>query len=320
MKDHEPNRLPTAEGEAKKEDQGSEPGREARGRESNHKQNVRKEAAEVEKESKSIVMSSDTYRGKQLPPGMKVKKRLSAEECAKENGVEQVKAKTRESNSRAEEGKSISKSSIESVRPENTNPTHQDPSKDKNEASDLPLKKSLSKSSAKSGYQASSKDSETSQDQTSECPTPSSDASHTKDQQQEEDDDEVVLVSVKPAAAKSSPVSAVQKTLTTFPGFQPASKIKSQQGDPRGLHNLLSAQLKQKKVSVQNCSLPFKKSSHTPVFFILDCKENCLILQHFALIFHWSNFSNRLFAKSVYWSICLFGSDTWTLLPYLNNS
>lgn len=284
VKDHQPSRLPTAEGEDKRKDRGSEPGREAQGRESHQKHNVSKEAPGVEKESKSTVMSSDTYRGKQLPPGMKVKKRLSAEESAKENGVENVKAERRESNSTAEEGKSISKSTIEK-----TSPAYQDPSKNKNQ--------SLSKSSTKSGSQASIKGSESSRDQTAECPAQSSETSGGKDR--EEDDDEVVLVSVKPAAAKSPPVSAVQKTLTAFPGFQPASKVKSQQGDPRGLHNLLSAQLKQKKVSVGSC----RKSSLTSVFFILHCRESSLDLQHFALIFHLSFFLLKVFIGPV----CVFG-------------
>lgn len=250
MKDHEPNKSPTAVSEDRREDQGSEPDPpESHRRESHQKQSVRKEAPEEAKESKSTVMSSDTYRGKQLPPGMKVKKRLSAEESAKENGVEQVKAKSRESNSRAEEDKNIPKSEIKPVHPEKTSPANQDPTKDKNQTPDLPLKKSLPKSSTKS---------ESTEGQTTECPTQSSKTGRAKDRQpEEEDDDEVVLVSVKPATAKSPPVSAVQKTLTAFPGFQPASKVKSQQGDPRGLRNLLSAQLKKKKVSVGSCGLPF---------------------------------------------------------------
>lgn len=257
VKDHEPSRLLTAVGEGKREDQVSKPDLpEAHGQEGHQKQNVREKAAEVEKESKSTVMTSDTYRGKQLPPGMKVKKRLSAEESAKEFGVEQVKAKSRESNSRAEDDKSIPKSDVKPVHPEKTSPAYQDPPKDKKQTSDLPLKNTLSKSATKGGSQTSIKDCESTEDQTSKFPTQSTETSRAKDEQKEEDD-EVVLVSVKPATSKSPPVSAVQKTLTAFPGFQPASKVKSQQGDPRGLHNLLSAQLKQKKVSVESYGLPF---------------------------------------------------------------
>lgn len=230
-KDHERKNSQPAEGDMEREEQDSESDpQEAGGRKSRQKENTRKEASEVETESSS--MASDTYRGKQLPAGMKVKKRLSDEERPKgngaRNGTEKVKAKSRESSSRTDEDKSIPASNIEPVRPEKTRPAVQDPPKDK----DHPIK-----------------DSKTTEDQTSECQQQSTESSRAKNRQ-EDDDDEVVLVSVKPAPVKSPPVSAVQKTLTAFPGFQPASSVKSQQEDPRGLHNLLSAQLKQKKVSV----------------------------------------------------------------------
>ncbi|XP_075887044.1 transcription termination factor 2 isoform X1 [Nelusetta ayraudi] len=233
-KDHERKKSQTAEGGEKREEQHSEPDpQEAGGRESRQKEDVRKEASEVEKESKSTMVSSDTHRGKQLPAGMKVKKRLSDEERPKENdarnGTEKVKAKSRESKSRTEEDKSVPTPSIESVRPDKTSPAIQDPPKDKNHAI---------------------KGSESTKDQTSECPTQSTEIGCARDQQEDDDDDEVVLVSVKPAAAKSPPVSAVQKTLTAFPGFQPASNVMSQQEDPRGLRNLLTTQLKQKKATL----------------------------------------------------------------------
>lgn len=248
-KDHERKKSQTAEGGEKREEQHSEPDpQEAGGRESRQKEDVRKEASEVEKESKSTMVSSDTHRGKQLPAGMKVKKRLSDEERPKENdarnGTEKVKAKSRESKSRTEEDKSVPTPSIESVRPDKTSPAIQDPPKDKNHAI---------------------KGSESTKDQTSECPTQSTEIGCARDQQEDDDDDEVVLVSVKPAAAKSPPVSAVQKTLTAFPGFQPASNVMSQQEDPRGLRNLLTTQLKQKKVSV----LAFF------FFFAFTCPNGC---------------------------------------------
>lgn len=225
-KDHERQKSQTAEGGEKREEQDSEPDpKEAGGQESQHKETARKE-------SKSTMMSSDAYRGKQLPAGMKVKKRLSDEERPNENdaqnGTENVKAKSRESNSRTEEDKRITTPNIEPVRLNKTSPVFQDPPKDKKH----PIKCS-----------------ESTEDQTPECPKQSTETGHAKDQQTD-GDDEVVLVSVKPAAVKSPPVSAVQKTLTAFPGFQPAPSVKSQQEDPRGLHNLLAAQLKQKKVSV----------------------------------------------------------------------
>lgn len=224
----------------------------ADGQESHQKKNARAEASEVEKDSKST-MSSDMHRGKQLPVGMKVKKRISDEESLKENGVqngaERVKAKSRESNSRTEEDASITVSNVEPVHRDEESQASQNPPKDKNQTTGLPMKKSLSKSLPKCGSQAQEKDSENTEDQTSECLSQPTEANRAKDHQEDTDDDEVVLVSVKPAEVKSPPVSAVQKTLTAFPGFQPASKVKSQQEDPRGLRNLLTSQLKQKKVS-----------------------------------------------------------------------
>lgn len=226
---------------------------EAHREESHQKQIVRKVVPEVEKEGESIV-SSDTYRGKQLPAGMKVKKRLSAEESAKENRVEQAKAKSRE-NSSGEEDPSNPTSSLEPVDPEKTSPAHQDLPRDKNPTFDLPLRETPSDSFTKSGSQASNKDSEGTQDQSSKCPPQSAKIIGTKPDK--DDDEEVVLVSVKPATTKSPPVSAVQKTLTTFPGFQPASKVKDPQGDPQGLRNLFSSQLKQKKVRLWTGALPY---------------------------------------------------------------
>ncbi|CAG08244.1 unnamed protein product, partial [Tetraodon nigroviridis] len=63
--------------------------------------------------------------------------------------------------------------------------------------------------------------------------------------QRDDDDEDVVLVSVKPAAQKS-PATAVQQSLTAFPGFQPASRIKPAD-DPRGLRRLYTTQLQQVK-------------------------------------------------------------------------
>ncbi|XP_067266055.1 transcription termination factor 2 isoform X1 [Chanodichthys erythropterus] len=75
-----------------------------------------------------------------------------------------------------------------------------------------------------------------------------------------DEDDDVQLVSVQPPTQQSAPtpVAPVQKTLTSFPGFQAASKAQVQSED---LHSHLTAQLKQKKatLSVVNVSaLPDK--------------------------------------------------------------
>ncbi|XP_077583563.1 transcription termination factor 2 isoform X1 [Stigmatopora nigra] len=66
-----------------------------------------------------------------------------------------------------------------------------------------------------------------------------------------QDDDDLILVSVKPPpTTRQNPVVAVQKPLTSYQGFQPASNVNNVKGplkDPQGMHSLLSTQLKQKK-------------------------------------------------------------------------
>lgn len=245
-------RVHTAEGDEKRKDRDSQPSPKADGGESYQKENVKQEAAGVAKERESKIMSSDMHRGKHLPVGMKVKKRVSDEESPKDSNLEKetdkVKNKSRESDS----------GSGGPVHPEKINPTLQDPQKDEHknqtdrktctESTDPSMKKTLVKSSPDSGTEAI-KNSESTRKQKSESPTRSTESSSARNHQ-EDDDDDVLLVSVKPATKKSPPASAVQKTLTAFPGFQPASKVKGQQDDPRGLRNMLTAQLQQKKVSV----------------------------------------------------------------------
>ncbi|XP_054643209.1 transcription termination factor 2 isoform X2 [Dunckerocampus dactyliophorus] len=72
--------------------------------------------------------------------------------------------------------------------------------------------------------------------------------SQSRTQQNKEDD--VVFVSVTPPAQKIPPASAIQKTLTAYPGFQPASKVNGPLNDPQGMHKLLSVQLQQKKATL----------------------------------------------------------------------
>ncbi|KAJ8407422.1 hypothetical protein AAFF_G00279960 [Aldrovandia affinis] len=81
--------------------------------------------------------------------------------------------------------------------------------------------------------------------------------------QKDDEDDDVQLVSVQPGPKQTPPqVSApVQKTLTSFPGFQRTSHTKTPPDHPHALHSQLTAQLKQKKatLSVVNVSaLPDK--------------------------------------------------------------
>uniref|UniRef100_A0A669DSR2 Transcription termination factor, RNA polymerase II n=1 Tax=Oreochromis niloticus TaxID=8128 RepID=A0A669DSR2_ORENI len=186
----------------------------AEGRASYQKENERQQGAGVEEKADDKHRSSDTYRGKQLPLGMKLKKRVSNEEnnSPKENSVEKRTEKiqdTPEQNriKQGEEEKGISSSNSDSSR------------------SPIPDKPTQSESSQ-----------------------PNSPENN-------DDDDDVVLVSVKPAPQKTPPVSTVQKTLTNFPGFQPASNIKKPVENPKGLQNLLTVQLQQKKATLSSVNL-----------------------------------------------------------------
>lgn len=158
------------------------------------------DVAVVEKENDREYKFSDTCRGKPLPPGMKVKKKVSGEE--------------------------------KSVPERNSGGTLQDKVKSVSGGDPQADKTCVGQSNHPA-------------DETSKAPR---DEAIPSRRASEDDGDDVVLVSVRPAAQKS-PAAAVQTTLTTFPGFQPASKVKSQD-DPRGLRGLLTSQLQQKKVSV----------------------------------------------------------------------
>ncbi|XP_059198691.1 transcription termination factor 2 [Centropristis striata] len=215
----------------------------------------------MEKEEAGKLHSAENYKGKQLPPGMKVKKRVSDEErnIPKANGVEEMtdkgQDKTKENHTEQKEAeKTISTSSVKAVQPEKVSQASQDPHRLPRqpthgntclmEKTNCAVKESVSKSSPSSTLP--SRDSDTTRNPTSTKPT-QPESNQIKNHQDDDDDDDVVVVSVKPATNKTAPVAAVQKTLTTFAGFQPASKVKARQQDPQGLHSMLSAQLQQKK-------------------------------------------------------------------------
>lgn len=208
----------------------------AEGSEACQKENV-SSVAVVEKED---VLKSKFYQSKDLPPGMKLKKKVSdtEESIPKVNGVEKLQEKEVSATAKTLQKDSDLKKSTDAKTSDLTRDC---------ELTDPTIDKALDKSS-RSRFTQASKDSITSV-HTSGKPSQSTD-SHLPETCQDDDDDDVVLVSVKTAAQKS-PATAVQKTLTTYPGFQPSSKIKSQ-NDPRGLRGLLTAQLQQKKVSVRD--------------------------------------------------------------------
>lgn len=244
-----------ADEEKRKEGSDSEPHPQAGEKESYQKENL--EHVRAEKEPKSS--STEMYRGKQLPEGMKLKKRVSVEQNIPQvKSVENMKDKRTEAHTEPGEAEQkVFTSSVKAVHPEKINQTAQDPHQD------LPRQPTVdktcleqsdptvSKSSPSASGTKATKDSDNTRSHTSNKPTQATESRHTGEHQDDDDDedDDVLLVSVKPAVQKSPPVSAVQKTLTAFPGFQPASRVKGPQQDPQGLHSLLTSQLQQKKVS-----------------------------------------------------------------------
>ncbi|XP_045910598.1 transcription termination factor 2 [Micropterus dolomieu] len=253
-----------AGGEKRSEERDSEARHKTERRGSYEKENVKSLDAGVEEEDEGKLNSSDTYHNKQLPPGMKLKKRVSAEErnSPKTNSVgkmiDKVKDKTTETHTKQGEAeKPISTSIVEAVHPEKINQASQHPQKDSPQQpadSETCLveqtQPTVSESAPSSSTQAS-RDSDHTRKVTSNKPTQFNDSSQTKNHQDDSDNnDDVVLVSVKPATQKTTPVSAVQKTLTTFPGFQQASQVRGVQQDPKGLRSLLTSQLQQKKATL----------------------------------------------------------------------
>jgi len=154
-----------------------------------------------------------SHRGKPLPPGMKMKKRVSDEE---------------ENRLAAGSGGVLMENQTEEDQTEEDQTEEDQTEEDQTE-------EEVSTSSGKA-------------DPASWRPPK---ALPPPQEEEEEEEEDVVVVSVKPATQKTPPVAAVQKTLTAFAGFQPACKVKGQPADPRELQGRLSAQLQQKKVNIQ---------------------------------------------------------------------
>uniref|UniRef100_A0A3B4YAT9 Transcription termination factor 2 n=1 Tax=Seriola lalandi dorsalis TaxID=1841481 RepID=A0A3B4YAT9_SERLL len=243
-KDSEWRKMQCGGGNEKgREKKDSEASHKAEGRESYQKENV--EGVGVEVEDGEEENSSDTYRGKQLPQGMKLKKRVSDEErnSPKANSVEKMtdNMQDKTEDNRSEQGKTGKAISTSTINQPNAGEACLVKQAEPN------LKGSASKSAPSNSSTPAPTDSVNTGSPTRNKPT-QSESGQTENHQ--DDDDDLVLVSVKPASQKTPPASAVQKTLTTFPGFQPASKVKGQQQDPKGLHSLLTAQLQQKKATL----------------------------------------------------------------------
>ncbi|XP_010769266.1 transcription termination factor 2-like, partial [Notothenia coriiceps] len=232
------------------EEKDGKPSHKAEGREGYQKENVEVAGEKVNQE--------DSYRGKPLPPGMKVKKRVSDEErnsseaSGLENNTDKVQDKTKERHPKqGETEETVSTSDVKAAHPQKVHTTLQDPLKE------LPQHPNKGKASLVEQTKPTVKETVSKPISTQITPV-SSGSDNTRNPTstkptQPDDDDDVVVVSVKPATQKSPSVAAVQKTLTTFAGFQP--KVKGQQEVPKGLHSLLSAQLQQKKATLSVVNL-----------------------------------------------------------------
>ncbi|XP_014029551.2 transcription termination factor 2 isoform X1 [Salmo salar] len=286
------------------------------GKESEHGRGMGKE-----EEERGMSSPSESWRDKQLPAGMKIKKRVSGEENKessetspeeKEKTAKETKDKNKNSNKDSQREAEKSKNS--SPKPQDTEDPHKASKGRHGYSPREPPTNSFKESGKHAGKKPSterkksnpsdpngttSKDAQapkstektktpipqsdkpaqrlstptTEQDKEAEKRTASSsqqnqDKSHRGNQFgewrcDEDDDDDVQFVSVQPGTQTTTPVPVplVQKALTSFPGFQPASQVKGQREDPRALHSQLTAQLKQKKatLSVVNMSaLPDK--------------------------------------------------------------
>lgn len=198
-----------------------------------------------------------TFRGKHLPPGIKLKKKVVNEERNSPKTKSEGKLEDRlehmgDDDHRVPEKaeRSISTSSVGGVRADKLSTQDLQKKSDLKKPADdntSTVVKNVEDSSSSSLTQAS----KASGGHTPDPPAQSADSGpHPANRSQRDDDDEdVVLVSVKPAAQKS-PATAVQQSLTAFPGFQPASRIKPAD-DPRGLRRLYTTQLQQVKVSIK---------------------------------------------------------------------
>uniref|UniRef100_A0A8C1TW79 Transcription termination factor 2 n=1 Tax=Cyprinus carpio TaxID=7962 RepID=A0A8C1TW79_CYPCA len=240
---------------------------------------------------------SESWRNKTLPAGMKIKKRVSDDERLRSTAEDGACPESPNSVNESVRGPNESKTSLkdrQEKKPTKTGGSPQIPLKssaacDKKASVENETKddgsskqstdhlKSVTVKTQSLQSKSSSPSCSTSQDvPVSEKPTALNVQKTVPNQSQEKDlkgiarfgewsdeEGDVQLVSVQPPTQQSAPTPAapVQKTLTSYPGFQPASKAQGRSEDPSALHSHLTAQLKQKKatLSVVNVSaLPDK--------------------------------------------------------------
>uniref|UniRef100_A0A6Q2YNR6 Transcription termination factor 2 n=1 Tax=Esox lucius TaxID=8010 RepID=A0A6Q2YNR6_ESOLU len=187
-------------------------------------------------------------KNKPLPTGMKVKKRVSDEEnekSAESSPEEKVKTakEMKDKTSSKEVHGQAERSRNSSPKPQDAEDTHKASKSRHADFSQEPPNNGLRDSEKHAGKKTIPGKTSSLSDGESHRAKPSDD--------DDDDDDDVQFVSMLPGTKTTSPAMApVQKTLTSFPGFQTASRVKSQQEDPRARHNQLTAQLRQKKATL----------------------------------------------------------------------
>lgn len=239
---------------------------------------------------------SDSWRNKKLPAGMKIRKRVSDDEreptedtkcpespnsVEESTGVHKLVEKASESCSlkdQQEQKPTATASSSLSASKSSRGPDKKTAVENEAENDVIPNKQSSDKTQSRSQTTPSSALQDLPENLT--CNGQRTEPNHSKDKghkgvvssqfgewSDDDDDDDVQVVSVHPAPQQSArtPPAPVQKTLTAYPGFQPASKVKGQSEDPVALHSHLTAQLKQKKVTLL---LHYQIQQICPVFLI----------------------------------------------------
>lgn len=213
---------------------------------------------------------SESWRNKKLPAGMKIKKIVSDDEKPKSTAEDETCPESSNPVKENDKGQTESENNLKDQQeqsPRKSGGSVQSPSKSSSGLN----KKTSNKQSTSNSKSGSDK----TQSQSPSCSTPQNgtvsekptaldvqktepNQSKKKDQrgiarfgEWSDEDDDVQLISVQPPTQQSAPTPAalVQKTLTSYPGFQNASIVQGQSEDPRALHSQLTAQLKQKKVT-----------------------------------------------------------------------
>lgn len=224
---------------------------------------------------------SESWRKKTLPAGMKIKKRVSNDERPRSTAEDETCPESPNSVKECVQRPSESETSLkeqQEQKPTKKSGSSTQSSSKSSSGSDISVEnKTKDDCSNKQGTSNSKSVTDKPQNLQSKSQSPSCFASQDvpvsekpsalnvqktlPNQSQEKDqkgiarfgewsdeDDDVQLVSVQPPTQQSAPTPAapVQKTLTSYPGFQAASKAQVQSED---LHSHLTAQLKQKKVT-----------------------------------------------------------------------